>query len=180
MCFKHLFANEDFVMFNSGIGMTDHWDELLSQDQRLCDGVITQKLRLPPANTFVKIKSLTDNILKLQASKMYMQTNEEPVLSIVCCVDLIFCASSCASLCIADETVLGVSAILHHHAIKVFHPTVNILQYSCIKTVSQGVKCVVDLNYIKTFAKWLWAAKVQIPLASQAVLSQFLKKYCRG
>lgn len=120
--FSDMFRNEKYVLFTKSVRLCNDWDETLCYQLSKVRSKSVLISHLKKFNCFACIEDVKKNEdLKLKLKQFDCLSSSMPIESLVWCSEFSFCLSKYASIICNDETILGVSALLHHNKIDIFY-----------------------------------------------------------
>lgn len=125
---KTLYSNERYVLFIRSVDLCNHWDERMcsSMKDNSRRTVLTAHISNHNRNSFSTILRVEDKNIVIGTQPMFVHESNSgfspQVKAIVFCPDFCFCDAEHATHACADDTPIGVSAVLYNACIGMHHP----------------------------------------------------------
>lgn len=121
---KELYGEEKYVLFSRSAVFCDSWDSILVGYMKgIPDGVISCELTDESKSTFTAIDKIERGIPVTIQKELYHRKGTDAVPALMWSPDFSFCAHEYSKYMYSDENAFGVSSVLFHKGIRMYHPT---------------------------------------------------------
>lgn len=155
---RSLFRNEKYTLFIKSAELCNGWDESLCDQMKKVGEKSVLVSHLRPFNTFACIIAANRDELSFsyKLKQFRFVRSHVPIPSLMWYPDFSFCTSEVANIINGDDTILGVSALLHHNGIRIFYTEFAIgMRTLHPHGVRVGSKCLVDNDIIGKYFDYL-------------------------
>lgn len=154
--FDKLFCDEKFTLFTKSCQLCADWDEMLcfQISKTGPTSMLVSHLTTKPAYAY--ITDLRDKTIYYNLREFECFGDNESIPSLLWVPEFNFAYSSVCKFVIVDETVLGVSSVLHKNKVPVYYTEVAIgVRFEHPRGIREGKCCLVDDDIVSNFIKYL-------------------------